>query len=91
MVRDRHPRCADHIPPAPLEYYASPIQRLALFFLLPSALIDRGRSVLLSLSLSSSLLLAKHSAVCFGVFPTCLDKMTYAQYALKENKKLTLA
>lgn len=60
-------------------------------FFLPPTLITRGRNRPYSLSLSSSLLLARHSVVCFGVFPTCLDKMAYAECALKENKKLTLA
>lgn len=66
---------------------AGPVRNVLCFTTVTAAATHRGRSMQYSLSLSSSLLLAKHSVECFGVFPTCLDKMAYAHSALKENKE----
>lgn len=59
----------------------------SLFTALTTFISHRGSCKQCSLTVCPSLLLAKHFVECFGVFPTCLDKMAYACYALKENKK----
>lgn len=63
------------------------IQGSSLLTALTTFTYHRGICKQHSLSVSSSPLLAKYFVDCFGVFPTCLDKMAYVHYDLKENKK----
>ena len=89
QAQSEHPgfvEFAERFPPALCERVPARVRGTPHFssFLPPSS---TEVETLHSLSLSQSLLLAKHSVVCFGVFPTCSDKVAYVQCALKENKK----